>query len=55
MEGVLLNYIKNKIEKAKVKLLIASNQMPADNDKLLEKVSCGSFLWQYDQLLDKPY
>lgn len=35
---VLLNYIKNEIEKAEVNLLIAGNQMPADNDKLLEKL-----------------
>lgn len=35
MEGVLLNSIKNEIEKAEVKLLIAGNQTPADSDKLL--------------------
>lgn len=45
MEGVLLTYIKNEIEKAEVKLFIARDQMPADNDKLLGKVSCDSFLW----------
>lgn len=38
VEVVLLNYIKNEIEKAEVKLLSAGNQMPADNDKLLEKL-----------------
>lgn len=38
MEGVLLNNIKNETEKAEVTLFIAGNQMPADSDKLLEKV-----------------
>lgn len=32
------NYIKNEIEKAEVKFLMAGNQMSADNDKLLGNV-----------------
>lgn len=53
VEGDLLNYIRNEIQKAEVKLLIVGDQMPADHDRLLERVPRGSFLWQRDQLLDK--
>ena len=45
MEGVLLTSVQNEIKEAEVKRLIASDQMPADNDKLPGRVSCDSFLW----------